>query len=357
QLPEFNFLSSNFQSSTFPFLVTTSISGEVDFDGTVTEIVQYSGDPLGPDMAFGNSGSFNYFKPGTYFQKAVVRDDFDEARLKERAVYVGPEEAPLIGVFPIQTGPFEVKMDSLIKGRYDKNSLIWDFGDGQFSNEIAPTHTYSSSGTYLVKVYYFDVYGNYTSADREIYIDGNNYDPVIVSDLPFYQEISPGTSISFDISGSNDPGGNPLDGSVVDFKTGNLAIDTTTGSETFNDVGFYDVTVYVVNDKGMTTKESVYVNVISGDGPQPVGSVDISSGSAPLTFTLDATGSFHNSGTITESLWKSNSLPNEFGLPIGTPNQIETLTLESPGVYDFELWVRDNLGNTRQQTISVEVTN
>lgn len=39
-------------------------------------------------------------------------------------------------------------------------SITWDFGDGNFSNSIHTTHTYTSSGTYIVTLSYFDSLSN-----------------------------------------------------------------------------------------------------------------------------------------------------------------------------------------------------
>ncbi len=46
--------------------------------------------------------------------------------------------------------PFEVTFENL--SNHNANTYLWEFGDGNTSNQFEPTHTYTSEGTYTVKL-------------------------------------------------------------------------------------------------------------------------------------------------------------------------------------------------------------
>jgi PKD repeat protein len=290
---------------------------------------------------------------GTYESKILVRDDSGEATLKSRYIHVGPAEAPEMGIFPIQVGPREIEFDTIVKGHYVSDSFYWDLGDGTFVNEPNPRHTYANPGNYTVRVYYFDVYGRLHENSHLFYVDETVYSPQIVGNLANYQEVQIGESVTLDLSGSNDPSGQPMIGYTVDFSNLDLG-STGNDSTTYNTVGIHRIRAYGENGLGLFGKNEFFVNVLNGVGPNPVANADVTSGPAPFSFTLDASGS---TGNITKLNWKTYDLSNEFGLPGGTENAIENVTIDTPGFYNFELWVKDDLGNTRISEIEIEVTN
>lgn len=61
-------------------------------------------------------------------------------------VYEAHPEKPL-------TFRFQVRIDGALPGpQHEGLSLMWDFGDGQHSNRLRPTHTYARAGSYPVSV-------------------------------------------------------------------------------------------------------------------------------------------------------------------------------------------------------------
>lgn len=352
-LPFFNFASSYSQSDTLPLVVTTSVSGEIDFDGSIIDIAHYAGERYGPELTFGTTADHSYGVPGTYQSKILVRDDSGEGTLKTRFVHAGPAEDPAMAILPIQVGPLEVEFDAIIKGHYNQDSFLWDLGDGNWVSGLDIRHTYANPGDFTVRVFYFDVYGRLAEVSHSFFIDNNIYRPTVLGNLADYQEIALGDSVTLDLSSSFSPNGFPLIGFITDFS--NLDIGNTgNDSTTYNTVGVHPVRAYVENDLGLYGRGEFFINVLNGAGPTPVASSDITTGPAPLSFTLDATSS---SGNITKFQWKASDIRDEFGLLGGTTNGIETVTLDDPGFYNFELWVRDDLGNTRVDTIEIEVTN
>lgn len=78
---------------------------------------------------------------------------FGESRLSIGAfyfpVYVEPPSIEILATPKVGVRPMDVSFDMrIISGSYI--SFHWDFGDGQFSTEAAPTHTYRTTGYHTV---------------------------------------------------------------------------------------------------------------------------------------------------------------------------------------------------------------
>ncbi len=56
-----------------------------------------------------------------------------------------------------------------IQSNYEISGILWDFGDGNTSTELSPTHIYSSSGTYTITAY-VDVVSDTETITRDITI-------------------------------------------------------------------------------------------------------------------------------------------------------------------------------------------
>ena len=49
-------------------------------------------------------------------------------------------------------------------------TILWTFGDGAFSTVVSPEHTYRMPGKYVAKVEIYDIYDNYYSSEKTIYV-------------------------------------------------------------------------------------------------------------------------------------------------------------------------------------------
>ncbi|WP_157974430.1 PKD domain-containing protein, partial [Lewinella sp. IMCC34183] len=120
---------------------------------------------------------------------------------------------------------------------------------------------------------------------------------------------------------------------------------------TFTEPGVYSMVLTVTDDKGATATSSVNITVtepvVANVAPTALAAVTPISGTAPLTVTMDATGSTDTDGSITAYLWS---------YPGGTSTiATDEVTFTEPGAYDVVLTVTDDDGATGTETVTVTV--
>jgi len=128
---------------------------------------------------------------------------------------------------------------SFYNNTMDANSYTWEFGDGNISQEKAPTHTYRTPGTYHVKLTAKGPGG--TNQAEDVVIEVYNTPIALFEPVPKVVYI-PDESVNF----LNKSEG----GDSYKWKFG----DGTTSAEfspshTYKDVGRFDVTLFVKNDQ------------------------------------------------------------------------------------------------------------
>ncbi len=106
----------------------------------------------------GQTGTWLTFNPVTYNENGYYYCTSTEGA--SRLFSIGEQlfadfssDAPEVG-----TAPQEVMFESIVSGGIAPYSYVWDFGDGQFSDDEAPTHIYDSPGTYTVSLTVSDPY-------------------------------------------------------------------------------------------------------------------------------------------------------------------------------------------------------
>jgi PKD repeat protein len=215
--------------------------------------------------------------------------------------------------------PLEVGFtNSSIDEAFPVETFLWDFGDGSYSSEENPTHTYTTSGEFTAILTI--TYGDFTSIDKD-FITVSSLSPVA------------------EFSGSPLIGAAPL---IVAFNDASTEFPTSwlwdfgdSGSSTEQDPvhtyslpGVYSVTLTASSDLGGDTITKIdYITV--GDNnvdfsiTPPTGAV-----SQTFLFTDLSTGP-----TAIESwLW-------DFGDSVTSSNQNPTHTYSLPGVYTVTLLV------------------
>lgn len=157
--------TANFNISIFPtidgeytFAYDTCFSGPVDFqDLTITE----ADDVIGWSWDFGDGGTSSLKDPSYEFptpgMKRVTLISEDNNECKDTVVkdilyqpvpqLIIVEPSNFIGCLPADI--FFNNLSTPIDTTYD---ILWDFGDGNFSEDISPTHEYLENGTYSISV-------------------------------------------------------------------------------------------------------------------------------------------------------------------------------------------------------------
>ncbi|MGA9572956.1 MAG: PKD domain-containing protein [Lysobacterales bacterium] len=206
------------------------------------------------------------------------------------------------------------------------NNYAWDFGDGNSSNAVSPSHTYAAAGTYQVSLTVTDDGSATDTANTSVTVDDgiNNAPTAVITAI----NCSNATKIcSYDGGGSSDSDGS-ISSYAWDFGDGTSGSGLNT-SHTYSNYGSYVVSLTVTDNGGAASTNnasetitltepatattmsvaSVFVDtvnagggnkspratvVIQDDQGNPVGSVQVSG-----DFQGDVTGS--DSGTTNGS--------------------------------------------------------
>ncbi len=154
-------------------------------------------------------------------------------------------------------------------------------------------------------------------------------------------------SVTFDASGSTDPNGDVLT-YIWDFGNGDTATGITTIYE-FTEIKDHLVTLTVDDGNGNLDSDTILINVQDPDQP-PVASfiTDVTTGTAPLTVTFDASESSDPSGNTLLYTW-------DFGDGITATGQSIAHTFNAVGSYSVILTVENNQGNTDTDTVIITV--
>jgi outer membrane protein assembly factor BamB/methionine-rich copper-binding protein CopC len=146
-------------------------------------------------------------------------------------------------------------------------SWIWDFGDGSdlVYDVQNPTHTYSASGTYTVKLTVITEGGDMDTVEKVITV---NQAPIL--DLIGDRTVDENKSLTFTVVGHDSVGDN-LTYSVTglpDGATFNSATGAFSWTPTFNQAGTYHIT-FTVSDGSLTASETITITVNDVDNVAP----------------------------------------------------------------------------------------
>ncbi len=213
---------------------------------------------------------------GNNLAPAIPLLDIDgDPRIMGGGIDMGAYEAPgsvvpvaLFSASPL-TGQAPLAVTFQDNSFGDISSRLWAFGDGATSTEQHPTHTYSSAGSYNVSLTVTGSEGSDIES-KNAFINVSLHPPLASAgiDRSIAQQ-----SFTFDGGQSSDP-----DGSVVSYqwhlvhRTDTAYNQDATGiSPTVSGLhlGFYDVTLTVTDDNGLTGSDTM---VLAVSTPWDVGS-------------------------------------------------------------------------------------
>jgi len=154
-----------------------------------------------------------YSTPGSYTLKLEVKDSGDEyGNYIKMAIDTAPvtiTARPPDAQFTYNPRNPTIKekvqfTDTSIKGSYDINSWLWNFGDGLTSTEQNPTHQYQSNGYYAVRLTITDAYSQSDTETKSLTV-------INIRPTAFIDEINPnpvftGTTVIFKGHGVDEDG-------------------------------------------------------------------------------------------------------------------------------------------------------
>lgn len=200
---------------------------------------------------FGGQGSatapnptFNFTQTGTYTISLVVSDQNQCKDTAEQQIEVYPlPQADFISADTFGCSPKAVSFSDRSVGLFPIVNWQWSFGDGTFSNDSTPNHTYLQDGNYTVTLTVTDLHGCSHTTTKNQFIRLSH--PMAQFSASTFTGC-PGTEITFQ------------DGSLADttlvqweWDFGDGAIDRGAQvTHTYLQPGIYQVTVIVTNILG-----------------------------------------------------------------------------------------------------------
>jgi len=218
-------------------------------------------------------------------------------------------------------------------------SYAWDFGDGATSTAANPTHAYTASGTYTIKLTVTDNDGAQTSTTISQAVTFVDTPPTAS-----FTSSCKNWDCTFDGSASTDAEG-PIASYAWDFGDDTTAATGATASHSYTADGDYTVTLEVTDSAGQTTKTQKVVDVTYVYSP-PTASYTYSCDS--LTCSFDASGSSDPDGPIASYAW-------DFGDGTTGTGVTSDHTFSTSGSYDVKLVVTDGQNTTAQKTQTIDV--
>ncbi len=217
-------------------------------------------------------------------------------------------------------------------------SYAWDFGDGSTSDEVAPSHTYGTGGTFDVSLVVTDDDGASGEWTDQVTVEPANTAPVAAGDINCVR-----LECTFDGAGSSD-----VDGTVVsyawDFGDGSTS-DLMEATHTYAAGGMFDVTLTVTDDDGASDVYSETIDVVV---PNVAPTASASFECTLLVCDFDGVASSDVDGTIVSYAW-------DFGDGTTSDEVAPTHTYTAGSTYEVSLIVTDDDGATGEWTDQVTV--
>lgn len=206
-----------------------------------------------PTTSSDQNPTVTYTTPGIHDVSLTVTNAFG-SDTRTAPAYITVDPLPIVSFIGTVVAPLVVEFDNLTAGA---TGYSWSFGDGNFSGDFEPTHTYATPGTYNVVLTAFNNCGQVAD---EIFIDVIVPPTASFTSTPEVGCVSHTVTFTSTSTGIVDqydwtfPGGSP--------STSSSANPTVV----YSSVGSFDVELTVSNATGGTTASEIGY-VVVGDLP------------------------------------------------------------------------------------------
>jgi PKD repeat protein len=290
---------------------------------------------IGGDVTWGGNTS-NYFN-GNLDEVAVYSRTLTDAERLDHFLKGGgdlPNVAPTAD-YTFTVNKLSASFDGAAATDSDGSvvSYLWDFGDGQTSTIMQPTHTFATAGDKSVKLTVTDNEGATGTVTKTVTVVANQ--PPAVS----FSSAVTKKSVDF-TSSASDPDGT-LVSYLWDFGDGATSL-ATNPSHTFANVATYNVSLTVTDNDGGTTTVTNPVTTLPNTPPV----ADFTSSVDKRTVTFNSSGSTDSDGTIASYSW-------DFGDGATSTSATPTHTYATVGTFDVTLTVTDDNGDPGSVTKQV----
>jgi len=341
-----------------------------DTDGTIISWNWNFGDQ---STDFTKNPSHTYALAGTYQVTLTVSDNGGKTESITKKVTVNPlvNQPPVISNITGAQTSFKPLIGTFSETSSDSDGFIsqwdWNFGDGQVfsTTNIAlknPKHTYTNPGTYTVSL---------TVTDDGL-PDGTNK-RTATSSIPNFvispppANIPPVALFTVDTNDAFAPlkvnftdGSTDADGKIAswlwEFETGSTSfLNAQTYqkivSHTFTKSGTYPVKLTVTDD-GSLSNSYILDIVVKNNPPVPILFASPNPVLSLLPVSFFGNNSYDTDGNITKYAWGFGD-----GTTIQQGTTAETHTYLKPGAYKTTLTVTDNIGDSSEANLIINVTN
>jgi len=316
-------------------LITFDGSRSSDADG---KIINYAWDFGDGTKGSGAAVSHTYKAPGTYTVNLTVKDNsttLSDTHSDNLTVIVNAPPLAAAGTDQVITSS-EMTFDGAASKDPDGKIVAyeWDFGDGSRSAEPAPTHVYSKTGTYRVKLTVTDDSGtgNHQASD-EITVTVNQ--KPIADAGPDYIA-APGQTVDFDAGKSVDPDGQIAE-YLWEFGDGKTAAGQK-AQHVFVKPGTYTARLTVKDNTGHANAVDFDVAVVTVNA-KPVADAGHEIIAAPeQVVNLAGRRSYDSDGRILSYRWEFSDDKNH------AETAQTSRSFSQPGIYFAKLSVKDNSG-------------
>jgi len=228
-------------------------------------------------------------------------------------------------------------------------SYAWDYGDGSTGTGSTSYHSFASAGTYTVQLTVTDDDAATGTTTEQVVVGTPTNQPPTAAFTVSPGSGIPGTTFTFNASGSTDPAG-----SIVSYQWtfgDGASASGMTPQHAYAAQGTYSVQLLVRDDDGATDTMTTSVVVTSPANQPPNAAFTFSPGSGlpGTTFAFNASGSGDPDGSIVSYQWTFGDGSSAIGITAQH-------AYAAPGTYSIQLLVRDDDGATDTMTQSVVVT-